>query len=55
MKGQSDVGANECYVEYNLGIGLMKRRGINVATFNNPETNSVAFEAFMLVDILQSI
>ncbi len=49
IKGQSDVGANECYIEYNLGIDLMKRRGISVANYNDPETNSIALEIFMLV------
>ncbi len=32
-----------------MGIDLMKRRGINVATFNDEETNSIALEIFMLV------
>jgi len=49
VRGQSDVGVNECNIEYNLGIDLMKRRGITVATFNDPETNSIGLEAFMLV------
>ncbi len=49
IKGHSDVGANECYIEYNLGIDLMKRRGINVANSNDPGAESIALEASMLV------
>ena len=49
MKGQSDVGANDCYIEYNFGIDLMKQRGINVATSNDPHSTSIAREFLMLL------
>lgn len=49
LKGQSDVGANDCYIEYNFGIDLMKQRGINVATSNDPHSTSIAREVMMLL------
>ena len=51
LKGQSDVGANDCYIEYNSGIDLrvMKQRGINVATSNDPHSTSIVREVLMLL------
>ena len=48
VKGQSDVGSNQCYLEYNPGIDALKRRGINVATFNDERSDEVYVEAIML-------
>jgi len=47
VKGQSDVGSNECYLEFSPGIDALKRRGINVATFND-QNDGVYLEGFML-------
>ena len=47
VKGQSDIGSNECYLEFNPGIDALKRRGINVASFND-QNNGVLLELFML-------
>jgi hypothetical protein len=46
--GQSDIGANQCYIEQSMGIDILKRRGINVATFNDPSTSSVLSEVLVL-------
>ena len=46
--GQSDIGANQCYIEQSMGIDILKRRGINVATFNDPSTASVLTEVLVL-------
>ena len=49
VKGQaSDVGSNECYLEFSPGIDALKRRGINVATFNDHQSDNVYLEAIML-------
>ena len=49
--GQSDVGANQCYIEQSAGIDILKRRGINVATFNDPSTESIWKEVMILVGL----
>ena len=46
--GQSDVGVNQCYIEQSVGIDILKRRGLNVATFNDPYTESIWMEAMIL-------
>ena len=48
FKGQSDVGSNECYLEFNPGIDALKRRGINVATFNDSQSDDVLLEFIVL-------
>lgn len=46
--GQSDVGVNQCYIEQSVGIDILKRRGINMATFNDPYTESIWMEIMIL-------
>ena len=48
VKDEADIGANQCYLEYFLGIDALKRRGIHVATFNDASSGSVYFEGLML-------
>jgi hypothetical protein len=48
FKGQSDVGVNQCYLEYSPGIDALKKRGINVATFNDAQSDEVHVEILML-------
>eukprot|EP00537_Pseudo-nitzschia_pungens_P012277 CAMPEP_0172386058 /NCGR_PEP_ID=MMETSP1061-20121228/3655_1 /TAXON_ID=37318 /ORGANISM="Pseudo-nitzschia pungens, Strain cf. pungens" /LENGTH=1062 /DNA_ID=CAMNT_0013115305 /DNA_START=282 /DNA_END=3470 /DNA_ORIENTATION=- len=48
VRGQTDVGTNECYLEFNPGIDALKRRGLNVASFNNKQHNGVAVELLAL-------
>lgn len=45
----SDVGANLCYIEYDSVIDQFKKRGIHVATFNDPSSDSILTEAIFLV------
>jgi len=47
-EGQSDVGVNQCYLEYSPGIDALKKRGINVATFNDAQSDEVHVEILML-------
>lgn len=47
--GQSDVGVNQCYIEQSAGIDILKRRGINVATSNDANSESIWKEALVLV------
>lgn len=48
VKGQSDVGSNQCYLEFNPGIDALKTRGINVASFNTSQSDGVFIEVGML-------
>mmetsp|Transcript_11912 Transcript_11912/g.15047 ORF Transcript_11912/g.15047 Transcript_11912/m.15047 type:complete len:190 (+) Transcript_11912:1642-2211(+) len=48
VRGQSDVGTNQCYLEFSPGIDALKRRGINVATFNDSQSDEVYLEVIML-------
>ena len=49
IKGQSEVGPNYCYLEFSPGIDALKRRGINVATFNDSSSDNIYLEIMMLV------
>mmetsp|Transcript_21803 Transcript_21803/g.46051 ORF Transcript_21803/g.46051 Transcript_21803/m.46051 type:complete len:647 (-) Transcript_21803:43-1983(-) len=49
--GSSDVGANQCFLEYNLGIDQTKKRGIEVATFNDEQSDKIYIECLALVAI----
>lgn len=48
VRGQSDIGTNQCYLEFSPGIDALKRRGINVATFNDSHSDDVYIEFIML-------
>ena len=48
VKGQSDIGSNQCYLEFSPGIDALKKRGINLATFNDSKSDEVYLEATML-------
>ncbi|KAL7538702.1 hypothetical protein ACHAXR_009429 [Thalassiosira sp. AJA248-18] len=45
----SDVGANQCFVEYDPLIEQYKRRGLHVATYNDPSSDSILTESIVLV------
>lgn len=47
--GQVEAGANQCYIEQSVGIDILKRRGINVATSNDPSSESSWREALVLI------
>ena len=49
--GSSDVGANKCFLEYSLGIDQTKKRGIEVATFNDMQSDNIYIECLALVVI----
>ena len=49
IRGQSDVGVNQCFLEFNVGIDRYKQRGINVATFNDPDSEKIFLEITALV------
>jgi hypothetical protein len=49
LKGQSDVGVNQCFLESNPGIANMQARGINVATFGDPDSDQIAVQVISLV------
>ena len=52
FKGSSEVGANQCYLEYHVAIDQYKERGINVATYNDSSSNTVYLEYICLVLLL---
>lgn len=52
FKGSSEVGANQCYLEYHNAIDQYKKRGINVAMYNDPSSNKVYLEYICLVMLL---
>lgn len=52
FKGSSEVGANQCYLEYHVAIDQYKERGINVATYNDSLSNTVYLEYICLVLLL---
>jgi len=52
FKGSSEVGADQCYLEYHAAIDQYKERGINVATYNDPSSNTVYLEYICLVLLL---
>ena len=52
FKGSSDVGANQCYLEFHPAIDQYKSRGINVATYNDSSSNTVYVEYLALVFLL---
>jgi len=51
LRGSSDVGANQCFIENDLGIDQTKKRGIEVATFNNEQSEEIHVECLALVTI----
>jgi len=52
FKGSAEVGATQCYLEYHAAIDQYKERGINVATYNDPTSNTVYLEYICLVLLL---
>ena len=54
IKGQSDIGSNECYLEFNVVVDAMKRRGIIIASFNDQE-NGILLELLMLCILFMSL
>jgi FtsP/CotA-like multicopper oxidase with cupredoxin domain len=48
-RGQSDVGVNQCFLEFNPGIDNLKTRGIEVATFNAISSDKTYIEFLVLV------
>jgi len=49
VKGQTEVGPNQCLLEFHPMIDQMKTRGINTATFNDPNSDKFTFELIMLL------
>lgn len=49
VRGQSDVGVNNCFLEFNPIIDRYKQRGINVATFNDPQSQEIYLEVGALI------
>lgn len=49
ISGDSVIGVNECFIEFHPGIDVIKRRGINVATYNDSTSNSTVLSSLMLV------
>jgi hypothetical protein len=48
-KGQTDVGVNQCFLEFNPGIDTLKTRGIEVATFNDVSSDKTYVEFLVLI------
>eukprot|EP00578_Thalassiosira_sp_NH16_P003132 CAMPEP_0181131908 /NCGR_PEP_ID=MMETSP1071-20121207/30709_1 /TAXON_ID=35127 /ORGANISM="Thalassiosira sp., Strain NH16" /LENGTH=903 /DNA_ID=CAMNT_0023218199 /DNA_START=288 /DNA_END=2999 /DNA_ORIENTATION=- len=44
----SDIGANQCFIEYDPLIEQYKRRGLQVAAYNDPMSDSVLTESIAL-------
>jgi len=51
FKGTSEVGANQCYLEYHVAIDQYKERGLNVAMYNDP-SSTVYLEFICLISLL---
>lgn len=49
MSSSSDVGANQCFIEYDAMIEQYKRQGIHVATYNDASSENVTRESLVLV------
>jgi hypothetical protein len=47
--GDSDVGANKCFLERSGSIEDLKSRGINVATFGDADSRSIFWEMVFLI------
>lgn len=47
--GQSDVGVNQCFIEQNSGVDILKSRGIKFATSNEPDSESIWKEVLVLL------
>jgi hypothetical protein len=52
FKGSSEVGANQCFLEYHPAIDQYKERGINVATYNDSSSDSISLEFAALILLL---
>lgn len=52
FKGSSEVGANQCFLEYHPAIDQYKERGINVATYNDTSSDSITLEFIALLLLL---
>ena len=49
MSSSSDVGANQCFIEYDAMIEQYKRQGIHVGTYNDASSENVTRESLVLV------
>jgi len=52
IKGSSEVGANQCFLEYHPAIDQYKERGLHVATYNDSSSDSISLEFVALVLLL---
>lgn len=52
FKGSSEVGANQCFLEFHPVIDQYKERGINVATYNDSSSDSISLEFAALILLL---
>ena len=55
VKGESAVGSNKCFLEQNIAIDNYKTRGINVAAFGDPTSDSIVVEVMMLLVLFFSM
>ena len=51
----SEGEANQCFIEYDQLIEQYNQRGLNVATYNDPSSDSVLTEAIVLVTLTISL
>lgn len=49
VKGSGQVGANQCFLEFSVGIDSLKTRGINVATYGDPSSEKIFVEILVLI------